>query len=376
MNRKLLVGVISVMGLVGCDSTPGPAPDAPGTGTPVGAAGNTGKITSPTSGVAGSPTIGSGTAAGTGAPIAPSISAGRGAAGVATPSAGVGGGTALAVAGAAAGGSSGGLTTGGSSGALSATGGSGAPSAGAGGGSSSAAGSGGDDSNAVKQGCLKDPSNVVFVGDSYINYIVAHPELNGLVADRAIKDGALKMGQNYVDYAVAGTTIAAGAPQIPGQWTQAKAANKNIQLVIMDGGGNDVLINNMQCKNAGAAMDATCQMVVAATLNAGKMMLTDMKASGVTEAIWFFYPHAPTGGAEITDYTLPMLKAMCAGLSDSKFQCRIVDTIAAFDMHPDYYASDSIHANATGEGIIADMIYKQMKDDCAAQPATSGCCTP
>jgi lysophospholipase L1-like esterase len=228
----------------------------------------------------------------------------------------------------------------------------------------------------VRQRCLKAPANVVFIGDSYINYSIAHPELNGLVATDAIKDGALQSGQNFTDYAVAGATLAAGSATIPGMWTQAKAANANIQVVIMDGGINDVLINNMQCKVSGSSMDATCKQVVTNSLAAAKMMISEMKASGVTEVIYFFYPHPPTGGSEIIDYSSPMLRAMCDGLSDDKFQCRFVDTVSLFDGHNDWYAPDGIHANATGEQAIADTVWKQAKADCAAQASSSGCCTP
>jgi lysophospholipase L1-like esterase len=228
----------------------------------------------------------------------------------------------------------------------------------------------------VRQACLKAPSNVVFIGDSYINYSIAHPELNGLVAADAINDGALQSGQNYTDYAVAGTTLASGSAMIPGMWTQAKAANANIQVVIMDGGINDVLINNMQCKASGSSMDATCKQVVANSLAAAKMMISDMKASGVTEVIYFFYPHPPTGASEIIDYSSPMVRTMCDSLSDDKFQCRFLDTVSLFDGHNNWYATDGIHANAMGEQAIADMVWKQAKADCAAQASSSGCCTP
>jgi lysophospholipase L1-like esterase len=210
-----------------------------------------------------------------------------------------------------------------------------------------------------------------------VNYGVAHAELNILVAENAKKDGALMQGQVYPDYAVPGTTLGPGAlPAIPTQWPQATAANKNIKFVVMDGGGNDVLINNMQCKNDGADKDPTCQMVVANSLSIAKMMMSDMKAAGVTEVVYFFYPHPPIGGADIDDYTIPMLQDVCAGLSDETFQCRVVDTVPIFMGHDDWYASDDIHANDTGEQAIADAVWKQLKDDCAAQPESSGCCTP
>jgi hypothetical protein len=227
----------------------------------------------------------------------------------------------------------------------------------------------------VKHACLKAPKDLVVIGDSYVNYAVAHTELNVMVANDAVKDGALMRGQVYPDYAVPGTTLAAPPAGIQDQWPQAHAANKDIKFVVMDGGGNDVLINNMQCKYDGAAKDPTCQMVVGMSLAAGKKMMTDMKTAGVSEVVYFFYPHPPTGGWEIDDYTIPMLQDTCKSLSDDKFQCRIVDTVPIFANHDDWYAGDGIHANDLGEQAIADAVWKQLKDDCAAQPASSGCCT-
>lgn len=98
-----------------------------------------------------------------------------------------------------------------------APGGGGMPMGGAAGeGAGGAAGGGGMGGAPFKPPCLKKPSEVVFLGDSYVNYIIAHPELNGLVAQRAVMDGALMTGQNYRDYAVAGATMAAtSANMIP-----------------------------------------------------------------------------------------------------------------------------------------------------------------
>jgi lysophospholipase L1-like esterase len=284
-----------------------------------------------------------------------------GAAGSSSGTAGV-----TAIAGTGAGGSGGAVATAGKGGA----GGTGA------GGMSSAGAGGGEATKMVPQMCLKMPSNVVFIGDSYIDYALAHKPLYGLIAANAVKDGALQAGQAYKNYAVLATTLSAGTPQIPGMWTQAKAENKNIQVVIMDGGGNDVLINYPQCKAAGAQNDATCKMVVANSLANATKMVTDMKASGVSEVIYFFYPHPPVGGADIDDYSIPMFGSMCAGLSDAKFQCRFLSTVELFNGHNDWYASDGIHANDLGEQAIADMIWKQMKADCAGQAASSGCCMP
>ena len=228
-----------------------------------------------------------------------------------------------------------------------------------------------------KSPCLKKPSQVVFLGDSYVNYIVAHPELNGLVAGDAIKDGALMTGQNYRDYAVPGATMAAAsAIMIPPQWPQAVMADPDIKVVIMDGGGNDVLISNPQCKAAGSQNNTTCQQVVANTVMAVGNLIDQFQKAGVVDLIYFFYPHVPTGGADIADYAWTRLQNSAKVLTTDKFRMQVVDLVPLFNGHPEYVFSDQIHATAAGEQVIADAIYKVMKDSCIAQPASKGCCIP
>jgi hypothetical protein len=323
----------------GTAATGGSAPATGGSGVPTGVGG---------SGAAGK----AAPAAGSGAPITSGSAGKTGAAGTASPAAGSGGTGTSASAG-----------TSGSAGTSSA------------GTSGGAAGSGGD---TTKPPCVTNSADVVFVGDSYINYDIAHTLLSTLIEQRAVKDGALMMGQMYTNYAIPGTALAAAnlLGDIPPQWDMAKAADPNIKLVIMDGGGNDVLLDNMQCLAAGSDKDATCQQVVADANAAGSKMLTDMKASGVSDVIWFFYPHVPMGGDDINDYSLKMLQSNAMAMTTDTFHVFVVDTIPIFTGHDDWFASDGIHANDMGENAIADAIYKVMKDNCLGQQPSSMCCAP
>jgi hypothetical protein len=244
------------------------------------------------------------------------------------------------------------------------------------GGSAGAAGGGSPEK--VKPACLKKSSEVIFIGDSYINYGIAHTLLSTLIEQRAIKDGALKSGETYRNYAVPGTALAApnALGMIAPQWDMAVAADPDIKFVIMDGGGNDVLLDNRQCLAAGSDKDAACQKVVADSLKVGADLMNKMKAGGVTDDIYFFYPHVPAGGDDINDYGLMQLQAQAMTLATPTFRTYVEDTIPLFEGHPDYFASDGIHANDMGENLIADQIWKTMKDNCIAQPESSGCCTP
>jgi lysophospholipase L1-like esterase len=182
---------------------------------------------------------------------------------------------------------------------------------------------------------------------------------------------------------------------IPPQLDSAIAFSKNIKFLLMDGGGNDILICDQvkfpgcstTCSKAGSAQNTTCQNIVKTATDAGLKLLTKASGAGIKDIIFFFYPHTTSNGGgygEILDYSIPLVKANCEGLNAStggKTNCYFVDTIAAFkaaggDKNPANFAIDGIHPSAAGQKIISTEIDKVMKDKCVGQPASSGCCAP
>jgi lysophospholipase L1-like esterase len=184
-------------------------------------------------------------------------------------------------------------------------------------------------------------------------------------------------GETYRDYSAPGTTIDTpqGAGTIPPQWTRAKQADSDIKLVIMDGGGNDIL-GSLTCLAAGSSMNSMCTGIVQRVTDVATQMINDMKSIGVRDVVYFLYPHVPIGGDEMDDYAITQAQAMCAGLTSSTFGCHLVDTRMAFQGHPEYFGTDPIHTNATGAQVIAQLVWDTMKSNCIAQPAGSTCCTP
>ncbi|HVZ31634.1 MAG TPA: hypothetical protein VG963_04365, partial [Polyangiaceae bacterium] len=116
-----------------------------------------------------------------------------------------------------------------------------------------------DQSRAARPPCLESGEQVVALGDSY----VASPLLLvSKIEHLARADGALQRWDRYRDYAVGGSTL--GNPDawgsIPPQWLQAKADDDDIHVVIMDGGGNDLLDSG--CLVDGASAKPSCIDVV------------------------------------------------------------------------------------------------------------------
>jgi hypothetical protein len=107
--------------------------------------------------------------------------------------------------------------------------------------------------------------------------------------------------------------------------------------------------------------------------------------------VYFFYPRVPTntlvGGTDpngMLDYALPKIREQCQGAYEPSLQmnptapirCHFVDMVPVFEGHPEYFAATDIHPNAAGSRAMAEAIWANMQADRAAQPESSGCCTP
>ena len=254
------------------------------------------------------------------------------------------------------------------------------------GGSGGALGTGGSAGSAGdRPPCESKVSQTVIIGDSYINW-----GSHTLPADLA-----REAGETWRLYAIGGSSMATGgiAGFIPDQFEQALMADPNILFVVMDGGGNDILIpaatwvGGADCKNnANSPTVPVCQEIVQAAINRAVTLMDRAASVGVRQVVYFFYPHVPNGTVvgglnpnAILDYALPRVKATCDGASGrtgGKLTCYFVDMIPVFNGHPEYFAPTDIHPNTAGSAAMAKAIWAAMKTSCVAQKASSGCCTP
>jgi hypothetical protein len=224
-----------------------------------------------------------------------------------------------------------------------------------------------------KAPCLAKGSQVAVIGDSYIEY--TNPLVPRL-EQKATAEGALKQGDHYNNQAVPGSSLGVGLLLIQPQWTSAKRASMNdIKFVVMNGGGNDVLLYNPQCLGDGASQDAGCRMVADTATAVAKEIMMDMKATGVSDVVYFFYPHVPAGGKDLMDnYASPLAKKNCEEGSDATYRCHFVSLVEAFEGHPEFILADGIHPTSAGADAQATVIWDAMKKNCVAQ--ASGCCMP
>jgi hypothetical protein len=234
--------------------------------------------------------------------------------------------------------------------------------------------------------CVSSPSQVVIVGDSYINW-VSHT----LPADLASVSGQ----DGWRMYALGGAAMAAGgiAELIPAQFEDAVAQDPNIVAVVMDGGGNDVLVADAlkypgggDCKNNEYSPSIpVCQEIVKNASDTAHTLWLRMAEVGVRDVVYFWYPTTPVGTIigggnpnPIGDYSAPIYQKICEGMTketNGKLNCYFVDMRPVFDGHPEYFAPTDVHPDPAGSAAMAKAIWERMVKECVAQPTSASCCS-
>jgi hypothetical protein len=229
-----------------------------------------------------------------------------------------------------------------------------APSPTAGAVSPPAAGAGGATTpSACTKGTVK-AGEVVFIGESFIALSGAIPRD---VTQLARQAGAIGMTDSYRTYAVSGTQLTTG--EIPMQYTRAKSEGA-VKVVLMDGAGNDLLLGN-RCQSG---FDPTCMQIVSVV----QTLFKTMKADGVTDVVYFFYPDPMGIGAQIKsamDILRPEMKKACDGSTD--LRCIWVDQRETWDGNYDKFTADGIHPTDAGAMASAKQIWDAMVASCIAQ---------
>jgi lysophospholipase L1-like esterase len=216
--------------------------------------------------------------------------------------------------------------------------------------------------------CRAPGNQVVMIGDSYL-------ALSGDVTTQLLRyargAGALGETEAYRTYYVSGTQMSGGiiGPNIPAQFQEAVTADPHVRFVVMDGGGNDILVGNSGCITTQPPPgNASCAQTVEDAIAAANALFSKMKAAGVEKVVYFFYPHLPTAGKpyvnETVDYAFPLVEAAC---DSAPVPCYFVDLRPAFDGHPEYIGPDGIHPTTAGSDVIALLLWEKMQEACIAQ---------
>lgn len=221
--------------------------------------------------------------------------------------------------------------------------GAGGTSAGAGGaagssGSGGMAGGGGGSAGGCQRGQVA-ANEVLIVGDSYF------PAAGG----ELVKELRRLSGANYRDRSVGGAKMNAIVAQYE------NAGPPQPKVVIMDGGGNDILQN--------PGCEPGCAQHVQAVTDA-RNFFAQMATDGVSDVVFIFYYDMPVMKAGL-DWMRPKMAAEC---EQSPVPCHFVDNQPLFaGMDASTYTTDGIHPTVEAADKIARQVWDRMQQDCVAQ---------
>lgn len=230
-----------------------------------------------------------------------------------------------------------------------------------------------------KPKCVKKDSQVIVIGDSYINW-VSHTFPQDIVRES---------GQMWRMEAIGGYAMATGGTGlIPASFDESIRRDPDAHTVLMDGGGNDVLIGDSmrQCRDEKAPTVPFCQKLLDDALAAAEKLLDRAAAAGIRDVVYFFYPHVPKntllGGPDpnhMLDYSLPKVRDLCDTAekrTEGKLRCYFVDMVPVFAGKPEseWFFPGDIHPTSVGSQAMAKAVWSTMKQHCVAQKAESGCC--
>ena len=153
--------------------------------------------------------------------------------------------------------------------------------------------------------------DVITIGDSWMSYFITG----------GIQDALIRKGLKYRNYGVAGTKMLDGA--IPRQFDQAVRAGSDIKTVIMTGGGNDVLLENIpDCPRGGPG----CKQQLVRVKEALVKLWEKMASAGVKDVVYIGYSEG-AGNAAPPEFANAMKNGVGeACLAMTTLNCHVIES--------------------------------------------------
>jgi len=203
-----------------------------------------------------------------------------------------------------------------------------------------------------------DNNQVVNLGDSIF---ALSGEINDFLHSYA--------GQTFRRYAVSGAELSGGilAPSLYSQYATAKSDNPNIDTIIMDGGGNDILLpaiafDPYDCKTQWyewGRLSGSCKNFIDDIYVDCVNLLNNMHADGVDNVIYQGYYYTKNTWLlrlddleEAIDYGDAKLSLAC---QNSSVNCTFIDP--RFVVNDGDIKSDAIHPKTSGSQKLANLIW-------------------
>jgi len=201
---------------------------------------------------------------------------------------------------------------------------------------------------------VADRNDVATFGDSIF-------DLNGVIQTEL----EASAGETFRDYTTSGAKMSGGslAPAVDEQYASANAVNPDITTIVMNGGGNDILIpaltfDQYRCKTTWYRKNLSdkCKNLIHDIYVTGVNLLDQMDADGVESIVYLGYYELPRGKTNLNqavNYGDLYLGDACE--VGTTANCTFVDprgTIPASDVE-----SDDLHPTVNGSVTLAGQIW-------------------
>jgi len=199
-----------------------------------------------------------------------------------------------------------------------------------------------------------DRNDVITLGDSIF-------DLNGVVQE-TLESYA---GQTFRDYTTSGAEISGGslAPAVDVQYAAAKATDPNINTVVMNGGGNDILIPAMLFDPYGCRthwwrwnISSSCVSLIEDTYVNAVNLLNQIDTDGAQNVVYMGYYETPRGNSNLTKAVqtgVAYLSYACDTATNAN--CTYVDTLGT--VPASQVESDDIHPTPEGSVNLANQVW-------------------
>lgn len=210
-------------------------------------------------------------------------------------------------------------------------------------------------------GCTGNPyeesvngrNDVVTLGDSIF-------DLNGVIQETL----EARAGTQFRDYTSSGAELKGGvfAPSVYEQYAAANNTNGNINTILMDGAGNDILIpatlfDPYGCRTRWYRSNPSrsCVNLITEQYYDAVDLLNQIDADGVNDVVWLGYYELPRGNSNLT-------KALNIGDDYLGYACEVATSASCSFVDPrgtvpaNQVESDNIHPTPAGSVNLANQI--------------------
>jgi hypothetical protein len=201
-----------------------------------------------------------------------------------------------------------------------------------------------------------DARRVVLLGDAY--WEANSQGIQDEMERHARAAGVLDQAESYRSYYEA----RANMDDIVAQYDAARREDPNIHVIIMNGGGSDILFDEQICFVAPPPDGSQCVRAVDRLVRLQREFFARLARDGVREVVFYFYPHMRNDTLagpllnRTVDYAAPLVREGCERAPG--LNCHFVDTRPAFeDDARELIGLDGILPTDAGSRVLGEMLW-------------------